>query len=312
MCPVCLSHPWGNGRLSNCREHLARGACQHRLLRLAIASTESGSLCPNGGLWRHEDGSVTVARIVPGEGRRWQRMYCRDFVTFAEASDAEAEWTKILAEVEMNVGTSTTLTGDAAVSFARDWPIWNDDAVQHTETDGSIDPAKVNSASSQDVKPVVTADSPSSVSVKKEPTYDHATSTVDPSDIVPIVHDTAKISEPNHPDIPQLPVTKLTLAPNAPDQWGPLFGQHSPLASIAQTSSEPSETPSTNFANIASVLAGLMIEERTPSVSPTEPFPKGGLTDSEVCKEFDPWSLDDGPFFEPDSSSLSATLHGLL
>jgi len=42
VCPMCLAHPWGRGRISNCREHIARDACPVLLSKLYHVASDDG------------------------------------------------------------------------------------------------------------------------------------------------------------------------------------------------------------------------------------------------------------------------------
>eukprot|EP00038_Savillea_parva_P005837 m.160248 g.160248 ORF g.160248 m.160248 type:complete len:325 (-) comp11920_c0_seq1:227-1201(-) len=120
VCPMCLAHPWGRGRISNCRDHIERCQCAVRLTKLYTTVDANGVAVPAVGLWTQPDGRATVAAMNFGQGRRSRRLYWAP-TTFASTHAAELEWNALVACAPAG---GSLAKGDAALATANRYPLW--------------------------------------------------------------------------------------------------------------------------------------------------------------------------------------------
>lgn len=93
-CPRCLGRPWGRGRSSNCREHIARAKCRSHLVGAIVSKkTRRGYM-----LWDAGNGRCILASTRPGPLRKSRRTYYSG--TLLKKDDAESLWELAILEQE--------------------------------------------------------------------------------------------------------------------------------------------------------------------------------------------------------------------
>jgi hypothetical protein len=140
VCPLCLGHPWGRGRISNCRDHICRRSCAEILTKIHVVTSADGAEVPRTGFWIHPDGKATVAALTPGTGRRSRRVYWTP-ETFCTVAEAEGRWSSSLLMAELQGAKAAKIVlGEEAADSMLQHPIWSAGFhSEHTNDDGSVD-----------------------------------------------------------------------------------------------------------------------------------------------------------------------------